>query len=76
MEEFFKFKLFCPGIPHELLAQMKRIPKIPGEMTVSSGTMGPPDVPDNRKILAVRQHNNDNVGNMIRHNEQNINYQQ
>ena len=28
---------------------MKRIPKIPGEVTVSGGTMGPPDVPDNRK---------------------------
>jgi len=38
-----------PGVPHELLAQMKRIPKIPGEVTVSGGTMGPPDVPDNRK---------------------------
>ena len=38
-----------PGIPHELLAQMKKIPKIPGEVSVSGGTMGPPDVPDNRR---------------------------
>ena len=45
-----------PGIPHELLAQMKKIPKIPGEISVSGGTMGPPDVPDNRKAGGGGRH--------------------
>ena len=38
-----------PGIPSELLAQMKKIPKIPDSVNVSGGNMGPPDVPDSRK---------------------------
>merc|ERR1719232_2385690 len=45
-----------PGIPHELLAQMKKIPKIPGEVNVSGGTMGPPNVPDNRKHFGIGRH--------------------
>ena len=46
------------GIPHELLAQMKKFPKIPGETILSSGSsMGPPNTPglDNRRTAGRSQ---------------------
>jgi len=60
-----------PGIPHELLAQMKKIPKIPDSVNVSGGNMGPPDVPDSRKRAMQSVETVDNsVNNMTQQYQQ------
>jgi len=53
------------GVPHELLAQMKKFPKIPGETILSSGSsMGPPNTPvlDNRRTAGRSQLCSDSGG--------------
>ena len=41
-----------PNIPHELISQMKRVPKIPSP---SSGMMGPPNPPSPRRVVKAQE---------------------
>lgn len=65
------------GVPHELLAQMKKFPKIPGETILSSASsMGPPNIPvlDNRRTTGRNQISSDNSEHSVQISRQSSQY--
>merc|ERR1711936_1212558 len=65
------------GVPHELLAQMKKFPKIPGETILSSASsMGPPNIPvlDNRRTTGRNHISSDNSEHSVQISRQSSQY--
>ena len=66
------------GVPHELLAQMKKFPKLPAETILSSASsMGPPNTPvlDNRRTVGRTQLSSDTPDNNVQPTRQPSQYQ-